>query len=79
MPALPDGVWFKTKAKVLVMHKSNYQPKRSQQLYLQSLITKRGRNEVIVVHHVLEDTPTRLWLQIERRNKNDIVFERIIL
>ncbi len=59
------------------MHKSHYQPTRSQQLYLRSLVKKQFKDDIVIVHHVLEDTPLRLWLQIEHRNKNDIVFERV--
>lgn len=46
-----------------------YQPSRSQQLFLQTFINKRD-NEVVVIHHVLVDTPTKLVLQIERRTPN---------
>ncbi len=65
------------------MHKSNYRPNRSQQLSLRSIVPQHWRNETIVVHHVLEDTPNRLYVQIERRHtygqNTDITFERIEL
>lgn len=66
------------------MHSSNYQPKRSQQLFLAEQVRTRLYNDTmdqIVVHHVLEDTPTRLYLQIERRMVygGKIYFERIEL
>lgn len=49
------------------MHKSNYRPTKSQQLYLTSLVKKGMPDYAIFVHHVLEDTPYRLFLQIEAR------------
>ncbi len=63
------------------MHKSGYQPTRSQQLYLRTLVQKHFKDEVIVVHHVLIDTPLLLQLQIERRwdNSSQISFERIVV
>jgi hypothetical protein len=62
------------------MHKSNYQPKRSQQLFLAEQVRTQVFNDTmdqIVVHHVLEDTPTRLYLQIERRFTNPMGFVKI--
>ena len=66
------------------MHKSNYQPKRSQQLFLAEQVRTRLFNDTmdqIIVHHVLEDTPTRLYLQIERRMVygSKIYFDRVEL
>jgi len=69
------------------MHPSNYQPKRSQQLFLAEQVRTQVFNDSmdqIIVHHVLEDTPTRLYLQIERRATSpmgfaDIYFERVVL
>ena len=61
------------------MHKSHYRPNRSQQLCLLLLIQRYQKDEVIVVHHVLEDTPTRLHLQVERRYNNTVTFERITI
>ena len=65
------------------MHKSNYQPKRSQQLFLAEQVRKtlNYTMDQIVVHHVLEDTPTRLYVQIERRAVygSKIYFERVEL
>lgn len=62
------------------MHKSHYQPKRSQQLFLAEQVRTRVFNDTmdqIVVHHVLEDTPTRLYLQIERRGVSPMGFDKI--
>jgi hypothetical protein len=62
------------------MHKSNYQPRRSQQLFLAEQVRTQVFNDTmdqIVVHHVLEDTPTRLYLQIERRATSPMGFEKI--
>lgn len=40
----------------------------------------RSDQEVVVVHHVLEDTGLRLLLQLERRCPvNGICFERVYL
>jgi hypothetical protein len=65
------------------MHSSHYQPKRSQQLFLAEQVRKKLAHTMdqIVVHHVLEDTPTRLYLQIERRAAygSRIYFERVEL
>lgn len=63
------------------MHRSHYQPKRSQQLYLVEKLREKFNQSMdrIVVHHVLEDSPTRLYLQIERQSVYDgkIYFERV--
>lgn len=62
------------------MHKSHYQPKRSQQLFLAEQLRTRVFGytmDQIIVHHVLEDTPTRLYLQIERRERRPTGFYRI--
>ena len=70
------------------MHKSHYQPKRSQQLFLAEQVrTKLFNNTMdkIIVHHVLEDTQNRLYLQIERRlsfvspGGPSVVFKRVEL
>jgi hypothetical protein len=67
------------------MHRSHYQPKRSQHLYLVEKLRERygWTTDAVVVHHVLEDSTTRLWLQLERRfnvdGTNKIVFERVEL
>lgn len=62
------------------MHKTNYRPIRSQQLTLIELIQKKydysGR---IVVHHVLEDSFYRLYIQIEIQHPNYVKFERVEL
>ena len=61
------------------MHKSHYQPRRSQQLFLVEKLREKlnGPMDDIVVHHVLEDTPTRLYLQIERRFTSPMGFVKI--
>jgi len=64
---------------VLDMKKTNYRPTRSQQLLLAGLVPKRSTDEIIVVHHVLEDSYIRLELQLERRLGNNITLERIVL
>ena len=51
---------------------------RSQQLLLTPLIVKQD-NEVVVIHHVTEDTPHKLQLEIERRVNGRCFFERITL
>ena len=61
------------------MHKSNYQPKRSQQLFLAEQVRIKVFNnsmDDIIVHHVLVDTPTRLYLQIERRAYSEFGFAK---
>ena len=62
------------------MHKSHYQPKRSQQLFLVQELREKYyelADQEVVVHHVLEDTPTRLYLQIERRESSAFGFAKI--
>jgi hypothetical protein len=68
------------------MHSSHYQPKRSQQLYLVEKLREKLNYPMdeIVVHHVLEDSPSKLFLQIERRaispfGFTKIIFERVSL
>lgn len=62
-----------------------YQPSRSQQLFLRTLIPVNHINEIVTVHHVLVDTPTKLVLQIERRNPDlsdtfsQCTFERVTI
>ena len=63
------------------MHSSHYQPKRSQQLYLAEQVRIKVFNhsvDRIIVHHVLEDSPTRLYVQIERHETSPMGFDRII-
>lgn len=64
------------------MHKSHYQPKRSQQLFLAEEVAKKlDTVDRIIVHHVLEDSSTRLFLQIERHAVygGKVSFERVEL
>lgn len=65
------------------MHKSHYRPTRSQQLFLIDKIKEvyAWDEDTIVIHHVLEDSPTKLLLQIERRwnSWGGLRFERIYL
>ena len=46
---------------------SGYRPTRSQQLAIAAEIRRRGLavEDVVIVHHVLEDTPLKLVVQIE--------------
>jgi hypothetical protein len=57
------------------------QPTRSQQLarHYESLVPARFRDEVTIVHHVTEDTPKRLQVEVERRYPGGITFERVVL
>jgi hypothetical protein len=58
------------------------QPTRAEQLFgnFACLVTKRSPEEVIIVHHVTEDTPKRLQMEVERRcPKHGLKFERIVL
>lgn len=67
------------------MHQSNYRPTRSQQLWLEQLVRYSDNNLDylnfdIAIHHVLEDTPQRLLVQVEVRYKqNHITFCRVEL
>lgn len=62
--------------------KLGYQPLRSEQLFLQSLIKKNFDEEIIIIHHIF-NSPHKLILQIERQNPNNpnifsrCTFERI--
>ena len=52
---------------------------RLQQLLLPLLFTKRSEGEVIIVHHVTDDT-MKLQLEVERNCPiNGLKFERVIL
>lgn len=56
------------------------QATRSQQLLLASLIPRRSEQETIVIHHLTQDTPYRLQMEVERRcPTHGIRFERIFL
>ena len=58
---------------------TGHQATRSQQLLLQTLLTKRSDGEIIIIHHVT-DTIYYLQLEVERRcPHNGIKFERVIL
>jgi hypothetical protein len=60
--------------------KPGHQATRSQQLLLTPLIFKRSEHEVIVIHHVTQDKPHVLQLEIERRCPfNGITMERVFL
>lgn len=59
--------------------KNGYRPNKIEQTVLKQLVKKVSDDEVIVVHHVLENTHRRLWFQIERRLKDNISFERILI
>ena len=68
------------------MHKSHYQPKRSQQIFLAEKLKKHygWEDDDVVVHHVLEDSSIRLYMQIERRTYSEFgfvkcLFERVEL
>lgn len=63
------------------MHKTNYRPTRSQQIAIAEMVRKvyYEENETIVVHHVLEDSFTRLYVQLELRRPGQVWFERVAL
>jgi hypothetical protein len=66
------------------MHKTHYQPSRSQHLMLVELFKNRyslrSPGEKIVIHHVLKDSSTELYLQIERQCPDyGVRFERVWL
>ena len=61
------------------MDKSQYRPNRSQQLFLAALIRKEfliPDDWVLVIHHVIMDTPTKLSVQAELRADGKITFPR---
>lgn len=52
----------------------------SQQLLLATLIQKRSAGEVCVIHHITQDDPDKLQMEVERRCPvNGLAFERIYL
>ena len=53
-------------------------PERSMALLLDRFV-RRSTDETIIIHHVTEDTPKRLQLEVERRTPRGISFERIVL
>ena len=63
------------------MHPTNYRPTRSQQIYLAQMVRDKYTEDEVIVHHVLEDSFTRLFVQVERRyhgylNLSKCYFER---
>ena len=57
-----------------------HQATKSQQLLLTPLIAKRSPDERIVVHHVTQDKPHVLQLEVERQCPvNGMKFERLFL
>lgn len=57
-----------------------HQATRSQQLLLAPLIRKRSPDERIVIHHVTQDTPHVLRLEVERQCPvHGMKFERLYL
>lgn len=59
--------------------KKGYRPNKIEQSVLKQLVQKVSDDEVIVVHYVLENNHRKLWFQIERRLKDKISFERILI
>ena len=58
----------------------NHRPMRSEQLHLAKLIRLRHPGEKILIHHVTEDSPVRLVLEVERRHpRYGCTFDRITL
>ena len=65
------------------------QPSRSEQLLLQPLVKALfPRAEIVVIHHITEDSPRKLQLEVEYRymecklgetGKNVCKFERIFI
>ena len=49
------------------MHETNYRPTRSQQIALAQMVRDKYTDNEVIVHHVLEDSFTRLYVQVEER------------
>jgi hypothetical protein len=49
------------------VHKTNYRPTRSQQIALAQMVRDKYTDNEVIVHHVLEDSFTRLYVQVEER------------
>ena len=71
-----------------MIKKPGRQPTRSEQLLLQDLVMRKVRNKnqfltKVIVHHITEDTPNRLQLEVEWQSqvydKKVIRFERLFL
>lgn len=62
------------------MHKTNYRPSRSQQIAIAAMVRDKYTDDEVIVHHVLEDSFTRLYVQCECRwtgnNKTHVYFAR---
>ena len=56
-----------------------YNPVMSEQLLYSHILTNKSKNEKIIVHHVSKNTPSILQLEVERRSKSGITFERIVI
>lgn len=66
------------------MHKTNYRPSLLQARLLENYIKEYfgWQDQIVRVHHVIEDLPYKSIIQIERRtgtNPEDCFFERIQL
>lgn len=65
-----------------MINKPGIQCSRMQQLLLKQihyLIPGNTSDDVVIIHHITEDTGNKLQLEIERRNSFGITFERIVL
>jgi len=62
-----------------MINKPGRQPTRSEQLQLTALLAEKYPYERVIVHHITEDTPYRLQLEIERGGLRHRKFERIVL
>jgi hypothetical protein len=49
------------------MHKTHYRPTRSQQIALAQMVRDKYTDNEVIVHHVLEDSFVRLYVQVEER------------
>jgi len=63
-----------------MIKKPGRQPSRSEQLLLRGLIKKvYGPDVGVIVHHITEDTPHKLQLEVEWQTHLGPRFERIFL
>lgn len=60
------------------MKNYGYNPPMSEQMFYSKYLIKTKKNEKIIVHHVI-NTPLTLQLEIERRYKSKISFERMVV
>lgn len=64
-----------------MIKKPGRKPSRLEQIILTDILKSRMDSRIctIVIHHITEDSPDRLQLEVEKRYEKYRTFERIVL